>query len=179
MQLGGSAASILNNWPHVGWKSLPHWFLRPSFFCRTASKHVASLWHRFVLRAFCVPATTDACFSYLFLPTFNCHLLCCSSSVLACRTVICCSASLSPDLTVSTFVLACSCLYHVLHHQAVHFAETVFDDLHQLDSGPLMKTSCHIGCDGGRCTQVLTAPASWRFKVSALFSKTSIFGHAF
>ena len=44
-------------------------------------------------------------------------------------------------------------------------------------SGSLITASCQFGCGAGRCTHVLTDPASKLFKVSALFATTSTLGH--
>ena len=60
------------------------------------------------------------------------------------------------------------------------FIEIVSDGSHQ--HCPLWlfdETSCHFGCEGGRCTSGLTDPASRLFKVSALLAKTSEFGDVF
>ena len=65
-----------------------------------------------------------------------------------------------------SFFLACSCMCHVLHHQAIYFAETVLMvSTSTAHSGSLMETSLPIWVRGERSTQILTVPASWLFSM--------------
>ena len=77
---------------------------------RTASKNVTTVWQRFVLRAFSWQATSATCFSLLFLPNFNFHLLLLISITFR-RYVFHCFANLSAyflDSFCLLLALACA-----------------------------------------------------------------------
>ena len=99
-----------------------------------------------------------------------------SSSFLTCRTFMFLPVSLRTQ--PSPRFLACSCLCRLLHHQAVHVTESVFDDLPQhcplwLSDGDFSP----ICMRRRKMHPIVTAPASKLFKVSTLLSKTSRVGH--
>ena len=130
-----------------------------AFLGKMSTKHFTSLWQLFVLRAFCVQVTSSTCFSILFLPAFNFHLL--FPFFFAARL------SLRPASLRTSLSLVFSYLLlhaaHSLSHQVFHFDDMVFDDFH-----PPTETSCKCECDGGRCTPVLTDVVSSPLKVSAV-----------
>ena len=105
-----SGGAIFYISPHVAWRSLPCYFLRHFFLWRTATKHFSPRWQRFVLRAFCVLVTTDACFSFLFLPDFNkFHLLFSFFFAPRLHSFMFPPASLRTSLSPFLFLLALAC----------------------------------------------------------------------
>ena len=109
----------------------------------------------FVLRAFCVQICLP-----LLLVSFQCPsavfgLHC----AFTCGSCFLCSANLSAYFAVSTcFLLALACAM-----QSISARLSLIISISSFHSVCLKETPCQVGCEGGRCTHVLTAPASWRF----------------
>ena len=78
-----------------------------------------------------------------------------------------------PVLLKKIFVVTEQCIFWDRNNAATHSLS-----ISTLHSGSFMEPSWQFGCEG-RCTHVLTDPASLLLKVSALLSRTSNFGYTF
>ena len=99
-----------------------------------------------------------------------------SSSLPNCSSLIPVSTTSLRTAQSLIFSIACSCLCHLLNHQAVHCAGVVLEDF--CEHRPRWLSDGDFSPVWARWREM--SPASWLFSKSVrFFSKTSSFGHAF